>query len=129
MSLIDSIVMLAVAQYLIFGALVGRARGRFGIDAPAVTGDERFERQYRVQMNTMELLVALVPAIYIASRYWPQWFVATCGVVYLFGRFFYARAYVVDPKRRAIGFALSIVPVGLLVGAALIGALRHGWLA
>ncbi len=122
MNPVDAVAMLAVLQYLFFGGQVARARGRFAIAAPAVSGDERFERYYRVQMNTMELLVALVPALYIASRYWPTGIVATVGAVYLVGRALYARAYVVEPARRAIGFGLSIVPVVLLVIAALVGA-------
>ena len=124
MNTIDAIAMLAVLQYLIFGGQVAWARGKFALAAPAVSGDERFERYYRVQMNTLELLVALVPALYIANRYWPEWLVATLGVVYLVGRVLYSRAYVVEPSRRALGFGLSIVPVALLVIAALVGAVR-----
>ena len=42
--------------------LVGRARGQYGVKAPATTGNELFERHYRVQMNTLEQLVAAKPA-------------------------------------------------------------------
>lgn len=69
MNLVDAVAMLAVIQYLVFAGMVGKARGTFGVRAPAVTGDERFERVYRVQMNTLELLVALLPAMYVAARY------------------------------------------------------------
>jgi len=48
---------------LLFGTAtnVGRARVRYGIKAPAVTGHEMFERAYRIQMKTLENAV-LVPA-------------------------------------------------------------------
>ena len=36
--------------------------------APMVTGSEPFEAMYRVQMNTLELLVAFLPALFMASR-------------------------------------------------------------
>ena len=57
---------LALLQALVFGVLVGRARGKYGVKAPATTGHEMFDRYYRVQMNTMELLLLLVPAAYLA---------------------------------------------------------------
>jgi uncharacterized membrane protein YecN with MAPEG domain len=122
MNLVDIVAMMAVLQYLVFGGLVGQARGKYGVSAPAVVGNEQFERIYRVQMNTLELLVALIPALYAAVRYWPAWFVAGAGVVYLVGRLLYWRAYVTAPARRSLGFTLSITPVFGLALAALGGA-------
>lgn len=123
MHLIDTVAMLAVIQYLAFGALVGRARGRYGVKAPAITGHEPFERVYRVHQNTLELLVALLPALYVAGRYWPAWAVAAIGAVYLVGRLIYWRAYVAQPSSRILGFMLSFAPVLTLVIAALVPAL------
>ncbi|HNT39882.1 MAG TPA: MAPEG family protein [Rubrivivax sp.] len=123
MTLIDAVAMLALLQYLFFTVLVGRARVRGHVQAPAVSGDEGFERAYRVQMNTLELLIALLPALYVAARYWPAAYVAGAGVVFLVGRLIYWRAYLSDPNRRSLGFALSILPVLVLVLASLGGAL------
>ena len=81
---------------------MGRARGRYGVKAPAVTGHEGFERAYRVQMNTLELLVALLPALYVAGHYWSPALVAGTGAVYLVGRLLYARAYLRDPSGNKI---------------------------
>ena len=122
MNYVDIVAMLAVLQYLVFGALVGRARTTYGIAAPAVAGSEQFERVYRVQMNTLELLVAFIPALYVAARYWPAPYVAALGVVYLVGRLVYRRAYVAA-KPRSLGYALSLGPVAILVLAALLSAL------
>jgi hypothetical protein len=36
MNLVDIVAMLAVLQYLFFGGLVGQARGKYGVKAPAV---------------------------------------------------------------------------------------------
>jgi uncharacterized MAPEG superfamily protein len=122
MNYIDIVAMLAVLQYLVFAALVSRARGRYGIKAPSVTGSEPFERVYRVQMNTLELLVAFIPALYVAARYWPAPYVAGLGSVYLIGRLVYWRAYVAA-NRRTLGYSLSIGPVFVLVLAVLVPAL------
>lgn len=122
MHYVDAVAMLAVLQYLAFAGMVGKARGQYQVKAPAVTGDERFERIYRVQMNTLELLVALLPALYAAAHYWPPVFVASAGVVYLLGRFLYWRAYVSEPRTRGLGFLLSIFPIFGLAIAALVAA-------
>ena len=125
MSWIVLIALLALLQQLWFGILVGRARGRYGVTAPAVTGHEMFERYYRVQMNTLELLVLFVPALYFAALYVPPLWPALLGVVYLIGRVLYARAYITNPPKRELGFVLSWLPIMALVLLALIGTVVH----
>lgn len=126
MNTIHLVAMLAVLQYIFFSALVGQARVRYGVKAPAVTGHEGFERAYRVQMNTLEMLAAFMPALYAAGWYWPSWQVAIAGGVFIVGRFIYWRAYVGDPARRSLGFILSILPTLALVLAGIAGAIRVG---
>lgn len=117
---------LAVLQYFVFGALVGRARGLYGVKAPATSGNEHFERAYRVQMNTLEQLVGFLPALYLASVYWPDAIVAAIGAVYLLGRVLYRQAYVADPAKRGPGFLLTILPTFVLLIAALVAAITRG---
>ena len=125
MAWIHLVALLVLVQYLLFGALVGRARGKYGVHAPATTGNEVFERYYRVQMNTLELMVVLLPAMWIAAAYWdPRW-IAAAGVVYLVGRLIYLRAYTRDPGSRALGFMLSVAPISVLLVAALIGVVLN----
>lgn len=109
---------LALLQYVVFAALVGRARVRYGVKAPAVTGNEVFERYFRVQQNTLELLVVFLPALWLFALYLSTTWAVALGVTYLVGRLVYLRAYVGDPAKRDVGFALSFVPVlALLIGA------------
>lgn len=121
---IDLVTVLALVQLIFFGVLVAQARGKYGVAAPAVSGHEMFERAYRVQMNTLELVVAFVPALHLAARYWHPGTVAAVGVLYLIGRLFYWQAYVKDPGSRAFGFALSAMPIVGLLAAGLIGIVR-----
>jgi hypothetical protein len=44
MNLVDLVALTALFQLLTFGFLVGSARGRYGVKAPAVTGHPMFER-------------------------------------------------------------------------------------
>lgn len=122
MPLIEIVAALALLQYVVFSTLVGRARGLYGVHAPAVTGHEMFERLYRVQMNTLELLVVFLPSLWLAARYLSPWLVAAAGCVYLVGRVLYYRAYAKDPARRGLGFVLSIGPTLFLLLCGLGGA-------
>src|SRR4051794_30014969 len=105
MRYVQLVTLLALIQFLAFGVLVGQARGRYGVQAPAVTGHEIFERAYRVQMNTLELMVLLLPALYLGATMWSPIYTAICGAVYIVGRTIYWRAYIAEPKSRSMGFA------------------------
>ena len=113
---------LAVLQFFFFGIMVGRARARFEVKAPATTGNEHFERAFRVQMNTLEQLTCFLPALYIAGQFWPPTYVAAIGIVYLVGRFVYRRSYIADPNSRSLGFLLTVAPTFLLLTAGIAGA-------
>ena len=119
------VIALALFQYVVFAMLVGWARGKYGVKAPAVTGHEIFERYFRVHQNTLELLVAFVPAIWLFGMYVDPAWAALLGLVYLVARVLYLRGYVADPAKREVGFALSVLPVFVLLAGALWGAGRR----
>ena len=123
---LDMVAVLAILQFIAFGVLVASARGKYGVHAPATSGHPQFERMYRVHMNTLELLVALLPAMYLAARYWSPSVVAMAGAVYLVGRIIYWRAYVQDPASRTLGFGMSMFPILALLLATLAGLVVKG---
>lgn len=126
MNYVHIVAVLAILQFFLFGILVGRARKRHGIKAPATSGDELFERAFRVHVNTMEQLVGFLPALLIASVYWDNTVVAAIGAIYLAGRFLYRHLYLADPSRRRPGFLLTVIPTFTLLAASLAGAItRH----
>lgn len=124
MAWVDLVAMLALVEYLVFGMLVGRARGRHGVKAPAMAGHPVVERWLRVHGNTLEQLILFLPALWVAARYWQPEYVAAIGAFFLLGRALYAAGYVKDPARRELGFLVGIVPVAVLVVGAIVGALR-----
>lgn len=127
MNYVHIVALLAVIQFIVFSIFVGQARGKYGIQAPAMTGNEHFERAVRVQMNTLEQLVGFLPALLIAAVYWPPTYVAALGAVYLVGRTLYRQAYTADPAKRGLGFLLTFMPTTLLVLAGLTGAVMHAF--
>ena len=115
MEFVAIVIVLALMQYFWFAISVGKARGTYKVEAPAVTGDPVFERYYRVQQNTLELLVMFIPALVIFS-YWVRPDIgAGIGAIYLIGRFLYARSNVSNPAARGTGFVLSILPTLILL--------------
>jgi uncharacterized MAPEG superfamily protein len=113
---------LVLLQYVAFGMAVGNARARYDVKAPAVTGNEVFERYFRVQQNTLELIVVLLPALWMFAEYASANWAALLGLVYFAGRIVYFRSYVANPASRSAGFGLSILPVLVLVIGAMLGA-------
>ena len=104
------VTILALMQFLYFGMQVGGARGRTGLKAPAVSGNDEFERVFRVHQNTLEQLVVFVPALWIFAHVVNPLWGAGIGLIYIVGRFIYGAAYKKDPGTRAIGFTVSYVP-------------------
>jgi glutathione S-transferase len=125
MAYVDIVTALALLQFMVFGFKVAKARGRYGVKAPAVAGNESFERFFRVQQNTLEQLIVFLPALYLFSHYNSPLIAAALGVVYLIGREIYAVTYVKDPKTREIGYLLTVLPMAVLIMGGLIGAIRR----
>ena len=124
MPYVQIVTALAVLQFIVFGFRVGAARERYGVKAPAITGNETFERLFRIQMNTLEQLIVFLPGLYLFARYFSPYVAAALGVVYLLGRELYAFTYVRDPSKRSVGYGLTFLPIVILVLGGLIGAVR-----
>jgi glutathione S-transferase len=114
-----SVTLLALIVYFALTVNVGRARGRYGIKAPAVTGNENFERAYRIQMNTLEQLVFFLPALWLYAVLVSDAGAAVGGLIWVIGRIIYALAYTRDPATRGRGVMITMLAqVGLFLGAA-----------
>lgn len=104
------VTILALIQYIYFGVQVGAVRGKTGIKAPAMSGDDHFERMNRVHQNTLEQLIVLVPVLWLFAHYVNPMWGAGMTAVYIVGRFIYRAEYLNDPSTRTLGYALSSLP-------------------
>ena len=124
MPYVHLVIVLALLEFLLFGYAVGRARTRYNVPAPAMSGHEVFDRCFRAQMNTLEQLVLFLPSIWLFAHYLNAWAAVALGVLFIVGRALYFRGYVQAAESRHAGFFLSAIPnVTLLIGA-LIGVMR-----
>ncbi len=122
MEYVTIVISLALVQYFVFGGLVGWARAKYDVPAPAMTGNDIFERYYRVHQNTLECLIAFIPSIVAFATYVHAEVAAGLGFIFIIGRVLYLTGYVKDPKSRELGFMLSFLPIVVLVLGGGIGA-------
>ncbi|MDA5192454.1 MAPEG family protein [Govanella unica] len=107
---------LALLVYIWTMVLVGRARGRHGVKAPATEGPEDFQRVFRVQQNTLEQIVLFLPVLWLAYLSYMTIWPAVIGLLWPLGRVLYALSYKADPTKRGLGFMLTFLPsVALLI--------------
>lgn len=118
------IVLLALLQYVWFTMRTGMGRPKYKVDAPACTGDETWERLFRVQQNTMEQLIVFVPACYAFAWFLSPLWALILGAVFIIGRFLYSAEYVKDPKTRVLGMSLTLLPNVALILGALFGLIK-----
>ena len=116
---LTSLVTLLVILLMFATAInVGRARQRYGIQAPAVLGHEMFERAYRIQMNTLESAAMMLPALWLYAGLIGDRGAGLTGIIWLCARVWYAIAYQSNPSKREGGFILSFLAfAGLWLGA------------
>jgi len=117
MELVFVTILLALLEYSAMAALVGRARVKYGIKAPATTGNADFERVNRVHVNTLESLIVFVPGVWIFGLYVSDLWAAVLGAVFVVGRVIYAIGYTQAADKRGPGAGITgIVNLVLIVG-------------
>lgn len=118
------VVVLTVLLLIFVTWLVGRARARYGIKAPATTGNENFERVFRMQMNTVESTVLFLPALWLGATYGSPLVAGISGLVWVAARFWYALAYSEAANKRGAAYLLSSAAAGTAFAVGCWGVLR-----
>jgi uncharacterized membrane protein YecN with MAPEG domain len=121
-ALVAVVTLAATLFYFWTGLSVGFARGKTGINAPAMTGDPVLERAVRVQMNTLEWMPIFLVSLWLFAAFVPapygSWGAAGVGVVWIIGRYLYMTGYMADPSKRSTGFLIQgICCIVLFFGA------------
>jgi glutathione S-transferase len=119
------VTILALLVYFGMGLQVGRARGKCGIEPPAMTGDALLERANRVQVNTLEWLPIFLAGLWLFAIYWNEKVAAGLGLVWIVGRLLYSAGYMAEPGKRSMGFLIQFLAAAVLLLGAL-GRIVYG---
>ena len=112
--------LLALLLYFYMSLRVGQGRGKYGVEAPAVTGHPDFERAYRIQMNTLEWLPLFLVSLWLFALAWgDDRIAAAIGVVWIVGRVMYLTGYSKAAAARGPGFGIQALATAVLLFGAL----------
>ncbi|KAM8764829.1 microsomal glutathione S-transferase 2 [Rhynchonycteris naso] len=118
--LVAAVSVLSACQQSYFALQVGKARFKYKVMPPAVSGSPDFERVFRAQQNCVEFYPIFIITLWMAGWYFNQVFAACLGLVYIYARHLYFWGYSEAAKKRVTGFYLSL---GTLASLTLLGTL------
>ena len=124
---VTAVILLALLQYMVVGMLVGRARGKYEVPAPATTGHPKFERWFRAHQNSLEMLMAFIPSMWLFGWWVSQAWATAIGLVFVAARVLYTAQYVNEPKSRQVGAMLSFISILVLIVGSLYRVAKIGF--
>jgi glutathione S-transferase len=113
------VTLLVIAFYFFTTVRVAKARAKFGIKPPAITGNPDFERVFRGQMNTLEWMPIFLPSLWLFAIYISDPIAAVLGLVWIVGRFLYMTGYAQAAEKRSMGFGVQFLAAAALWAGAL----------
>ncbi|MEG4168106.1 MULTISPECIES: MAPEG family protein [unclassified Microcoleus] len=111
----------ALILYFVVTINVGRARFKYQVSPPQMTGNPDFERVVRVQQNTLEQMILFLPSLWLFSEFISPIWGAGIGAVWIVGRILFAWGYYQAAEKRAAGFGISTLATLALLGGSLTG--------
>jgi glutathione S-transferase len=121
MALMCLMTLLMLLIYMWTGIMVGKARARLGIKAPATEGPDEFNRIYRAHVNTLEQLAVALPAFWVFNLFQAARWAALLMAIWCVGRVIYVLSYAQAAEKRGLGFMITYIPTV----AAILGGLFY----
>lgn len=119
------VTLLTVAFYFFLATRVAAARGRFGVQLPATSGNPDFERVFRVHVNTLEWLPIFLAPLWVCAIYLNDVAAAVLGLIWIGGRVLYFIGYTKAVEKRLPGFFIQVTACALLFVGAIAGIVTH----
>jgi glutathione S-transferase len=101
--------------------LVGRARDKYQIKAPAISGNPDFERAFRAHQNTLEQTIIFLPVLWLATLYSNEQIAAYAGYAWLISRLWFIFAYIKAASKRGAAFSVGLLAFVVLLAMSLWG--------
>ncbi|MGL5062865.1 MAG: MAPEG family protein [Microcoleus sp.] len=111
----------ALILYFVVTINVGRARAKYKISPPQMSGNPDFERVVRVQQNSVEQMILFLPALWLFAQFISPIWAGAIGGIWIIGRILFAWGYYQAAEKRAIGFGISTLATLALLGGSLTG--------
>lgn len=118
------VTILAIVVVMVFMFRVGLGRGKYKVNAPKMSGEETWDKLFRIHANSVEQAVIFFPALWLAATTGGDVIAASFGAVWILGRIIYSNAYSKDPKSRAPGMLMTFGATSVLAGIALFHVVR-----
>jgi glutathione S-transferase len=119
--LVSLVTIISLVLFFVVTINVGRARAKYGVKAPEMSGNIDFERVVRVQQNTLEQLILFLPALWIFANFVSPIAASMLGTIWIIGRIVYAWGYYQAAEKRGPGFAISSLATIVLLLGSLVG--------
>lgn len=112
--------------FLVIGFMfrTGLGRGKYKVNAPAMSGEKTWDKLFRIHANTVEQAVIFFPALWLAAVTAGDTIAAGIGAIWLLGRIIYYVSYLKDPKTRGPGMLMTFGSTAVLAGIALFYIVR-----
>ncbi|XP_061047648.1 microsomal glutathione S-transferase 2 [Eubalaena glacialis] len=130
--LLAALSVLSACQQSYFALQVGKARSKYKVTPPAVSGSPEFERIFRAQQNCVEFYPIFMITLWMAGWYFNQ--VHQTSLVYIYVRHQYFWGYSEAAKKKVrntqeliTGFRLSLGLLALLTVLGTVG-IANGFL-
>jgi glutathione S-transferase len=107
MALMCIMTLLMLLVYMWTGIMLGKARGKHGVHAPATHGPDDFNRVYRAHVNTLEQLVLALPAFWIFTLFQAARWAALLMGIWIIARVAYVLLYSKDAEKRGPAFGIG----------------------
>lgn len=124
---VAAVTLVSLLVYFWLGLRVAGARRRHGVAAPAIMGNEDFERVFRAHQNTLEWLPMYLASLWLFAIFWSAQAAALIGLVWIVGRILYGLGYAKAAGSRSTGFMIQALATGVLLFGAL-GRILWVWL-
>nr|KAF6349396.1 microsomal glutathione S-transferase 2 [Myotis myotis] len=98
--LLAAVSVLSACQQSYFAIHVAKARLKYKVMPPAVSGSPEFERIFRAQQNGVEFYPLFMITLWMAGWYFNQVFATCLGLVYMYARHQYFWGYSEAAKKR-----------------------------
>lgn len=113
----------AMVVYQYVSLQVNRARHRYQVRLPEVTGPDGFNRVFRVHMNTLENMPLFLPLLWLFAALWGDRWAGALGATWVVGRFLYAWGYYRAVPLRVCGFGIASTTTLVMLIACLYGVI------